>query len=192
MALLALPNGACEQIRWTFTSGGRAVAWDVVGVAREAVGTFSRSKVLEVRITNEPDPAPSPRTENVMVQSYRVRGIGRAFLVDAAPRLQVFWAVDRTAAVTTRRGDLLALASSQPPLFGGALTHLGVKKSVGPEPGVYVRGIWVRKPPRRGGANWGIPNSTPTCARVHTGAQAARRGRAHGVRRLCRSDGPRP
>ena len=50
VALLALPGGACESLRWEFVSGGRRLRWDFRGVAREAVGTFSKARVLEVRL----------------------------------------------------------------------------------------------------------------------------------------------
>ncbi|EOD29381.1 hypothetical protein EMIHUDRAFT_204032 [Emiliania huxleyi CCMP1516] len=70
-ALLGQP--ACRSISWTFeTAEGRTVRWDFVGAERPAVGNFRASRVLE---------------------RVRVGGIGRAFLAEAAPRLQVFWSL---------------------------------------------------------------------------------------------------
>ena len=156
VGLLALPGGQCRDVTWEMRGGGRQVSWRFVGAPRAAVGTFAKSTVLEVHVTNHesrdgfaPDICASDaRTaagsrlriaENVLVQRYDVRNIGRAFLQEALPRLSIFWRLDRSSVLSTRRGDLLAEAARQP-------SCLDVAGSPGPEPGVYIRGIWVRKP----------------------------------------------
>jgi len=182
VALLALPHGACKALVWDFLAGGRHIRWTFAGARREAVGTFARSTVLEVAITNEgageaalsgpgdaeggagaaghePVPPPQERGENVMVQTYRVAGIGAAFLSEAALRLQVFWTLDRAKLLSISRGDFLGDAASQPVILptasissiaagasGGASRGRASALRRTPAPGVYIRGIWVRKP----------------------------------------------
>lgn len=117
-------------------------------------------------------------TDHIFLQVYRVKGIGEAFLREAAPRLTVFWSLDPSRVLSTRRGDVLAEAAAQPPLFAhlladadaapsssaiasfasfasGVLGRLlpgaaSARTAVRPMAGVYVRGIWVRKPPIEG------------------------------------------
>ena len=109
VALLALPHSACRAIRWDMLGGGRHVSWQFVGARRDAVGTFAKSTVLEVHATNQavspgaasagaasgggggfaPDieavavvrgPGGFGSLDNIMVQTYDVKGIGTAFL----------------------------------------------------------------------------------------------------------------
>ena len=61
------------------------------------------------------------------------------------PRLVVFWRLDTSKALATKRGELLAEASSQPTCFAGEGSAALAARP--PEPGVYIRGIWVRKHP---------------------------------------------
>ena len=123
---------------------------------------------MEVAIRNDPAAAAADaaggggggaaaaRRQNVMEQTYRVAGIGAAFLREAVPRLQVFWPpLHRDGCLTTRSGEFLAPAASQPPLtmgipLGSAAVGGRGAQQPRPEPGVYVRGIWVRKPPLDG------------------------------------------
>ena len=73
-----------------------------------------------------------------------MRGIGRPFLEEAVPRLSIFWRLDRSSILSAaRRGDLLAEASRQPSCLD---VPAGQSPGPGPAPGVYIRGIWVRKP----------------------------------------------
>ena len=52
-----------------------------------------------------------------MLQRYKVKGIGAAFLAEAVPKLQVFWTLDETQQLlSTRNGDVLCLATAQPPM----------------------------------------------------------------------------
>ena len=196
VALIALPGSACEELTWLFRSEGRRIGWSFRGAEREAVGAFSKATVMEVAITNQPETAAaaaasevgsggaiSKSADNVMVQTYRVRGIGSAFLSEAVPKLQVFWTDSLVRAeeagvevLSTRHGDMLCLSPSLPVLecaaplgsggasgrgggsggwsLSGAVQAVGALVGVGslrlakrPEPGVYVKGIWVRKPP---------------------------------------------
>ena len=197
VALLALPHGACRALAWDFFCGGRHVRWAFAGAQREAVGTFARSTVLEVTITNEAAassavasggasvrggapgahevvptpcvrgdninevvPTPCVRGDNIMVQTYRVDGIGAAFLSEAISRLQVFWNVPRLQTLCIARGDFLACAKDLPPVLpaatlggtGGGSCGSSSRPSAPrrPQPGIYIRGIWVRKPTLEG------------------------------------------
>jgi len=184
VALLALPHGACRALAWDFFCGGRHVRWAFAGAQREAVGTFARSTVLEVTITNEAAaisrapasgaasvrggapgtyevvPTPCVRGDNIMVQTYRVDGIGAAFLSEAISRLQVFWSVPRSQTLCIGRGDFLACAKELPPVLpaatlggtGGGSCGSSSRPSAPrrPQPGIYIRGIWVRKPTLEG------------------------------------------
>lgn len=163
VALLALPGNACRRVAWDMAGSGQHVRWSFSGASRAAVGTFAKSTVLEVALScaragHELQAAFAPvqagacgfsKLDNVMVQTYEVRGIGTAFLHEAVPRLVVFWRLDRTRVLSTRRGDLLSHASSQPTCLDGAAASAAdaIKR---PEPGVYIRGIWVKKPPLEG------------------------------------------
>lgn len=185
VALLALPHGACRALVWDFVSGGTRVRWTFAGARREAIGTFAKSTVLEVAISKHAHAAhaahaatdtglgddlddgvdqrraeevapPLVDGDNVMVQSYRVDGIGHAFLAEALPRFQVFWSLDPGSLLSTKRGDFLADAASQPSVLpsatlGGSL-HTKGRSCAARKPwaGVYIRGIWVRKPPIEG------------------------------------------
>ena len=106
--------------------------------------------------------AARPATEHRMVQVVRAKGIGAAFVREAMPRLQVFWALSRSSdgdgngggnggdgggggweggLLSSRKGgSFLADAASQPAVPGTG------SPGARPEPGLYVRGIWVRKP----------------------------------------------
>mmetsp|Transcript_50294 Transcript_50294/g.132827 ORF Transcript_50294/g.132827 Transcript_50294/m.132827 type:complete len:822 (+) Transcript_50294:738-3203(+) len=141
VACLALPGGACRAIEWEMVGGGRRITWDFRAAKREAVGTFSSATVLEVDIRSEA--ARAAAGDNIFRQRLAVRGIGAAFLRLGMARLQLFHTIDEAVALTTRRGDVLCRAADQPPLLGGD----GASR---PEPGVYVRGIWVRSPPIEG------------------------------------------
>ena len=57
--------------------------------------------------------------------------VGRAFR-DAINRSQVFWELDEAPLLSITRGDYLAEAAAQP-----------TSAVAQPEPGVYVRGLWV-------------------------------------------------
>lgn len=179
VALLALPGGACRELLWDFFAEGRHISWRFRGADREAVGAFAKATVMEVAITNKAAAeacgadggADGGGRSNAMVQRYRVKGIGAAFLAEAVPRLVVFWPMneeDTGAAgsasdgLSTRHGDMLCPASSLPVIPCAA--PLGAASSAGflsslvtaasnlgryarrPEPGIYIRGIWVRKP----------------------------------------------
>ena len=91
-----------------------------------------------------------PLTTHRLPQTYRAKGVGAAFLSEAVPRLQVFWGKLYPGGLSTTKGDLLCLAEASPPipfaapLGGGAAASSRLEKR--PEPGVYIRGIWVRKP----------------------------------------------
>ncbi|KOO27986.1 hypothetical protein Ctob_001464 [Chrysochromulina tobinii] len=236
VSLLALPHGACRALAWDFFCGGRHVRWAFAGAQREAVGNFARSTVLEVTITNEAQadaecagivalhharqrlksiphavrhevvPTPCVRGDNFMVQTYRVDGIGAAFLSDVITRFQVFWSVPRSQTLCIARGDFLACAEELPPVLpaatlggtgggsceavkkqsqhmpwdcsnctyknvasarhcemcdaprpGGGPPPEPVIETAGsssrlrhPQPGIYIRGIWVRKPQLEG------------------------------------------
>ena len=102
-AISLLAQSALDAaMTWTFETEGRRVQWEFVGAAREAVGTFRASKVLEVAISNRPAAEPAgadgaalsasrllPHAEQWMLQVVRAKGIGAAFVREAMPRLQV-------------------------------------------------------------------------------------------------------
>lgn len=158
VALLALPGGACKELRWDFYSAGRHIEWHFRGAARAAVGTIAKATVMEVEIKQSEARGAYAQLHNVMIQSYRVRGIGAAFLSDALPRFQLFWErSSREQVLSTREGELFCQASQLPPLVLAAPLPPTPPVHRTPEPGVYIRGIWVRKPPIEGGvlAFWG-------------------------------------
>jgi len=143
------------HIEWWFEAEGACFHWQFVGAPRAAVGTFRASQVLEVHVSatllGEPQPGcraagataadgaePPPPAEHRMLQLVRAKGIGAAFSREAMPRLQVFWHLSDAGVLSCRKGgSLLADAAAQPPVRGSTRA---------PEPGLYVRGIWVRKP----------------------------------------------
>lgn len=140
VALLAQDPQA--SLVWYFLP--HTIEWHFEGKSRPAVGSFAKSRVLQVRIiqrdaTTTPLATLPPR-DNIMRQVIVSNNIGRSFVEEAVPRLQVFWdwGGDPNTVISTRGGDLVGLAQAQPPIGGGVL---GVVK---PAPGVYVRGIWVR------------------------------------------------
>ena len=115
------------------------------------MGTFAACNVLEVEIkrtahATTPSAASTTR-KNWMEQRICVKGIGKAFLLEAVPRLQVFWdtpvqgVLSIGAMKTAAGGDYLADAKTHPFIRNGRSD--GQRR---PEPGVYVHGIFVRSP----------------------------------------------
>ena len=181
VALLALGEPTCNSLTWTFHALNSTITWDFVGCRREAVGSFAASKVLEVHIQHseldqDQDQEAAPRhrhalvpetnKENWMVQRVKVRGIGPAFLREAVPRLQVFWAPDSPpspslslspspspssiqmlsiSAHPSGGGDYLARASSVP-LVSPTPNSTTPPSPSHALPGVYVKGIYIRAP----------------------------------------------
>ncbi len=161
VALLALPKKDFRALTWTFHCGGSSgaknnhqgerIVWNFVGRRRERVGTFAACNVLEVEIkrtahATTPSAASTTR-KNWMEQRICVKGIGKAFLLEAVPRLQVFWdtpvqgVLSIGAMKTAAGGDYLADAKTHPFIRNGRSD--GQRR---PEPGVYVHGIFVRSP----------------------------------------------
>ena len=148
IALLA-QKGLGARVRWRFEPADGAappIEWAFVGAERAAVGTFRASEVLEVQITR-PAAASSASSDYStsggprMLQWIDAKGIGDAFRRTCMPRLQLFWPPLLGAIGGGKRlpGSLLAHAADQHAV-PAALS------AAPPEPGVYVKGIWVQKP----------------------------------------------
>eukprot|EP00591_Stephanopyxis_turris_P010408 CAMPEP_0195525508 /NCGR_PEP_ID=MMETSP0794_2-20130614/25991_1 /TAXON_ID=515487 /ORGANISM="Stephanopyxis turris, Strain CCMP 815" /LENGTH=990 /DNA_ID=CAMNT_0040655987 /DNA_START=150 /DNA_END=3122 /DNA_ORIENTATION=+ len=142
VALLALGKDF-ESLEWKFDAQGQHITWSFEGACRAAVGRFAKCSVLQVRIDRmeKSTGEESDVKENVMQQLIKVKGIGKSFIEKTVPRLIVFWDLDDSALIASRKtgGDFIAKASVQPPIAKGALGS-----NLKPESGVYVRGIWVR------------------------------------------------
>ena len=161
-AIALLAQGG--QMDWTFEADGRCITWAFVGEERKAVGKFAAGKVLSVAIKGGKLGARCEgvltRASHRMVQRIRLTGVGKAFRLCAMRRLQIFWRLDpammlspmepvgrcdergqpkqRASTPWVGSSSFLADARRQPSIDGTD----GEK----PEPGVYVRGIWVEAP----------------------------------------------
>jgi len=163
VALLANPK-EFESLKWYFDAGGEKITWTFEGLTRQSIGTFAKCQVLQVRIDRDGNTGVVDTKENVdnsvprkkarrleaphgkdctMKQVIQVKGIGKSFINQAVPRLVVFWEVNDDAILHTtgNGGDFIACAQDLPSLFQGTLGG-----DLKPESGIYVRGIWVRKP----------------------------------------------
>ena len=142
VALLAAKN-SFNLLKWDFYVRGQKITWSFEGITRAAVGTFAKCQVLQVRIDRTEEISTEVEQENTMRQTIKVKGIGRSFVEQAVPRFLVFWDLNESALLLSGKsgGDFLGAGSSQPAIFCGVL---GPK--IRPESGVYVKGIWVRKP----------------------------------------------
>ena len=177
-AIALLAKGGA--MNWLFEAEGRRIEWDFVGEDKKAVGVLSADKVLKVNIhvseLCSPASGALASAPYRMITSVRVPGIGVEFRSSTMRRLQVFWELRedgllREPLVGTRNpvANLLADACDQPLIAGscepaakktgkkggsgGALRKAPVAsgcRGVRPEPGVYINGIWVMKPPLAG------------------------------------------
>jgi len=157
IALLAQP-ALSASVEWEFEApNGQLLNWRFVAAARPAVGSFRASKVLEVVVEDGASAAESRigRTREAsgsrdavgspllrapsMRQTICAARVGEAFVRCVMPRLMVFWSLahGRSLLSTECGGCMLADASAQP------VVPLAERQ---PEPGVYVKGIYVRKP----------------------------------------------
>mmetsp|Transcript_33108 Transcript_33108/g.50043 ORF Transcript_33108/g.50043 Transcript_33108/m.50043 type:complete len:1085 (+) Transcript_33108:339-3593(+) len=183
LALHSLGENRFDSMTWTFDARKekRRIVWFFESDEREAVGRFSKSRVLRVRIENTENNSTASLDDDgnkmgrayIMTQTVKAKDIGKSFLIEAVPRLQIFWDVDESTIIgtSTSGGDYIAPALLQPPIPGtdaSSLTSMMPspassstrrrKKATSPlfpgndnirqpEAGIYVRGIWVRKPP---------------------------------------------
>ena len=145
---------------WHFEAEGKEIHWDFVGEKREAIGKIKAGQVLQVRMNVTPlSRGGGSRggdwggvlTDAAyrMVQRIRLNGVWKAFRDTVMPRLAVFWKLNRALALSPdgsrllgfdhRKGSYAFLADA---LQQPAIDGIGDKR---PEPGVYVRGIWVQR-----------------------------------------------
>ena len=161
-AIAILAKGGAMD--WRFEAEGNCIRWVFEGEARRAVGVISAGKVLNVRILARPLmtawPGPLAGTSHRMIQCLRLPGVGDAFRSIVMRRLQVFWTIDRSLMLSpwgtaarpkqtnrklVRSHAFLADATRLPPIEGAIEPGFSVPHR--PEPGVYVRGIWVEASP---------------------------------------------
>ena len=134
---------------WVFEAEGRRISWDFIGDERKAVGALAAAKVLDVHMRVAPLTekgrcagvlAGSPYR---MVQTIRVKGVGKEFTCSTMRRLQVFWPRLDPCKLLSAGGGKSFMSDAN----GCWLSEDA--NDVTPEPGVYVRGIYVQPPPIR-------------------------------------------
>lgn len=145
-------NNMKPNIEWNFYSGGQHIVWKFVGETREAVSTFEECRVLTVQIDrSKQTKSQTYDNDDIMVQTIKAADIGQSFLDLALPRLVVFWDLneggdscddDALPLRSKNRGRHFLAPASHQPLIANGIFGTNLR----PEAGVYVRGIYVRKP----------------------------------------------
>ena len=131
------------ELVWSFHGTARKVSWTFAGEPRLQEGTFQEARVMIVQVKSRKVRPNEPTNAHqlMMRQAITCPGIGTAFLEQGLRRFTAFWPTPPpVSSMVVLRAHHTLLAS--PKAFSRRADH----EDVAPEPGLYVKGIWVKSP----------------------------------------------